>query len=177
MALNISKFDAAIAQLKTAIRLYFENGDPISVHTLAMASSEIIERICAAKGVESMRANLLANIRTERRKEVIGAYNKARNFFKHAAEGNPDEILEDFDDDRNLFALVFATSDLNQLGINIEEARMFGVWVSIVVPELVVNAPDAALVAIFGDIATQPRAEQKKIGHDAIYFHMHGKLP
>jgi hypothetical protein len=44
--MKITKLDAAKRQLATAIRLYFEDRDPVSVHTLVMAAGEIIDRLC-----------------------------------------------------------------------------------------------------------------------------------
>jgi len=41
--LKISKLDAAKRQLETAIRLYFNEADPVSVHTLAGAAHTISE--------------------------------------------------------------------------------------------------------------------------------------
>lgn len=40
--LKISKLDAAKRQLETAIRLYFNSADPVSIHTLACAAHSII---------------------------------------------------------------------------------------------------------------------------------------
>ena len=175
--MDVSKIDAATAQIKTAIRLYFEDRDPISVHTLATAAGEIIALICKARGIASMRADFLSNIRPERQKEIIDALNKARNFFKHADQGDPNEILKDFTDDRNFIALIFVCNDLELLGIALPEARMFGAWVSIVEPQLKQGKIPADIRAIFGDIEKRPRAEQKKIGWDAIHYQIYGKLP
>lgn len=41
---KISALDAAVAQLRTAVRLYFEDNDPLSVHTLVKAAGELIDR-------------------------------------------------------------------------------------------------------------------------------------
>ncbi len=43
--LEISKLDAAKRQLDTAIRLYFCDGDPVSIHTLAAASYNILRDV------------------------------------------------------------------------------------------------------------------------------------
>jgi hypothetical protein len=40
--ITISKFDAARRQLNTAITLWFADGDPVAIHTLAYAAYEII---------------------------------------------------------------------------------------------------------------------------------------
>src|SRR5438309_1362798 len=104
--MNITKLDAAKSQLSTAISLYFEDRDPVSVHTLVMAASEIIDRICDSKGTPAMRRNLFAAIVPERRREVADALNKASNFFKHASSSKPNQVLGDFSDERNLFAII-----------------------------------------------------------------------
>ena len=41
----ISKLDAAKRQLEMAIKLYFNDDDPISIHTLASASEEILMKL------------------------------------------------------------------------------------------------------------------------------------
>jgi hypothetical protein len=40
--LHLSKLDVARSQLQTAIHLWFHDGDPVSIHTLAYAAYEII---------------------------------------------------------------------------------------------------------------------------------------
>jgi len=39
---QVSKLDAAKRQLETAIRLYFNDADPVSIHTLAVASHDML---------------------------------------------------------------------------------------------------------------------------------------
>jgi hypothetical protein len=43
--LALTKVDVARRQLQTAITLWFTNGDPVSVHTLAAAAHEIIHTV------------------------------------------------------------------------------------------------------------------------------------
>lgn len=45
---EVTKFDAARRQLVTAIRLFFEGGDSISVYTLAHASWEVLDAFVQA---------------------------------------------------------------------------------------------------------------------------------
>jgi len=51
-AVAISKIEAAFRQLKTAILLYFSNGDEVAIHTLAYASHEILHQLAKAKGIK-----------------------------------------------------------------------------------------------------------------------------
>jgi len=49
--LHINKLDAAKRQLRAAIRLWFDDGDPVAIHTLAHASHEIIHSLFKKKGL------------------------------------------------------------------------------------------------------------------------------
>jgi len=42
----MTKLEAAQRQLTTAIRMFFADGDPVAVHTLACAAREIYEKHC-----------------------------------------------------------------------------------------------------------------------------------
>jgi hypothetical protein len=141
LLMNITKLDAAKSQLATAIRLYFEDCDPVSVHTLALAASEIIDRLCVSKDTPAMRSSFLAAIIPGRRKEFADTFNKARNFFKHASPSKPNEILEDFSDEQNLIGIIMAADGLRLMGIEMLEARIFTAWVSVMEPVLMLVPP------------------------------------
>jgi hypothetical protein len=47
MNIKISKLDAARRQIFTAIQLYFNHGDLVSMRTLAAAAFKITQNICA----------------------------------------------------------------------------------------------------------------------------------
>jgi hypothetical protein len=167
--MNVTKLDAAKSQLAAAIRLYFEDRDPVSVHTLAMAAGEIIDRLCVAKGLISMRDDLMARIVPERRKEIADAINEPRNFFKHASSSKPNQVLADFSDDRNLLAILFATHGLKLLDGEMPETQVFSGWIQVVEPKLVLNPPpNEFVISVFGDIGNQPRSAQKQVGRDAL---------
>lgn len=175
--MDITKIDAAKSQLATAIWLYFEDRDPISVHTLVHAASEIIDRLCDAKDLRSMRAAMLESIKPEYRKMVVDKLNKPANFFKHAATSKPGEVLRDFNEDRNLLAILQATDGLRLLGIDTPHAKTFGKWIAFVEPTLLLNPPPREqVVQIFGEIWDQPRAEQKKVARDALSLELTGRL-
>jgi hypothetical protein len=71
-----------------------------------------------------------------------------------------------------------AVDGLRLLGIDLLEAKVFGAWVSVVEPSLLLNPPDPEAVAkIFGDVASRPRAQQKQDGRDALSYVKTGKLP
>jgi hypothetical protein len=111
--MNITKLDAAKSQLATAIWLYFEDCDPVSVHTLVMAASEIIDRLCESKGTPTWRCSFSTMIIPEWRKEFVRRFYKARNFFKHAS------VLENFSDELNLVSIFMAAQGLLLLGVEL----------------------------------------------------------
>src|SRR6266516_1903612 len=83
--LTISKLDAARRQLQTAITLWFSEGDPVSIHTLAFAAYEVIHWI--SKRRNPHRRDLLLDsdhIKEEYRKDWNVFIRKHANFFKHS---------------------------------------------------------------------------------------------
>ena len=120
----------------------------------------------------------MANVVLERRKEGADALNKARNFFKHASSSKPNQVLAEFSDDQNLFAILFAAYGARLLAIEMPETKVFGGWIQVVEPKLVLNPPPQDFVAgVFGDIGNHPRSVQKQIGRDTLSLLLTGKLP
>lgn len=83
--LKISKLDAAKRQLETVIRLYFLQGDPVSIHTLAAAAYNVIRDITTRRGVATMliKDELSQYVRPEHEQAFRRKINEAENFFKH----------------------------------------------------------------------------------------------
>ena len=91
----VSKLDAGRRQLECAIRLYFNNADTISVHTLSSAARNILIDICKHRGVtaEIFRNELISTyVKPEHTVAVRDRYRQAENFFKHA-DRDPDGLL------------------------------------------------------------------------------------
>lgn len=89
---RVSKLDAARRQLSTAIRLFFEEGDSISIYTLAAASHEIFRTLVRLKGGGSMIKDS-DFIKPEHQKEYERFMDKPQNFFKHGAR-DPHKTLK-----------------------------------------------------------------------------------
>jgi len=174
--MDITKINAARSQLATAIQLYFEDRDPISVHTLAMAAAEIIDRLCTRSETVSIRDDMLATIHPARRGLAKVAWNSAQNFFKHADPGKPDVLL-DFSEERNLFAILMAAYGLRLLNISMIEARVFEAWLRFVEPQLFVVPLADELARKFGYLSKEPRSLQKKAGRDTLQIALTGELP
>lgn len=133
---NISKVDAAKRNLASAIRLFFDRGDPIAIHTLTAAAQGVIRDIAKSRGLE--HTSILhdhPHIPAEARKEWIKILNAPRNFFKHA-DADPNGTLE-FDESANETLLLDAVLVLGELdGEALSEANVFVGWYTTVNPEL-----------------------------------------
>ena len=81
--ITLTKLDAAKRQLRTAIRLWFEDGDPVSVHALAYAAYEIAHVV--SKKRNHTRRDLIYDslaVKDEYRAEFNISIKKHANFFK-----------------------------------------------------------------------------------------------
>lgn len=90
----VSKLDAAKRHLIAAIKLFFEDGDPLVIHTIAAASQGVLRDI--AKATKAEHLSILhdhPNIQMEHRKDWIKVLNIPRNFLKHA-DNDPNGMLE-----------------------------------------------------------------------------------
>jgi len=80
---RISKIDAACRQLNTAIKLWFADGDLVSIHTLACSAHQIVHDINQQKGGRDLIYDSLV-IKDEYRCEANRIFKHPYNFFKHA---------------------------------------------------------------------------------------------
>lgn len=81
--LKITKLEAAKRQIETSITLWFQEADPVSIHTLTTAARQILVDLNAKAGGEPMGADHQM-IRPEARIIARKAMAEAENFFKHA---------------------------------------------------------------------------------------------
>ena len=84
MELFISKLDAARRQLESAIFLYFNEADPVSIHTLTAAAYNILKDLSAKRIGSAMfvKGLILNFIKEEYRDEMHKKIYEAENFFK-----------------------------------------------------------------------------------------------
>lgn len=86
--IKITKMDAGKAQLREAIIMFYEDRDPVSIHTLIGAALEIFNDHIQDKG--AVWDNKLffhpetIYIKNEHKKDFQAHIRKHRNFFKHA---------------------------------------------------------------------------------------------
>jgi len=112
--ITITKLEAARRQLNTALELWFDDGDPVAIHTLAYAAYEIIHVLSKKNG--RLRALVFDSdiIKDEFRSEWNVLVKKEDNFFKHA---NNDSIrMLKFNPSLSELFLTFAARGLYYCG-------------------------------------------------------------
>ncbi len=82
--MRLGKLDAARRQLETAIRLYFADGDDVSVHTLAAAAYSLIRDINEHRQGEPMLKDWHLFLPDDLALEFKSYINRPENFLKHA---------------------------------------------------------------------------------------------
>jgi hypothetical protein len=75
----VTKPSVATSQLETAIKLWFEEGDPVSIHTLAVAAHDCFDALTTFAGKMSLHREW---IKTQSEKNQQWA-REPQNFFKH----------------------------------------------------------------------------------------------
>lgn len=131
---RLTKLEVARSQLGTALWLYLEDLDPVSIHTLIGAAGEIAEHLARDVGQSPFIEHVL---KTNPDMTPKGYYVLARQFynaFKHlrANDGslrNDDALLAEFEDYHNDAPLFVAWTDyMAAAGSAPIEAQVFQAW-------------------------------------------------
>lgn len=159
LQIKVSKLDVAKRQLETAIRIYFSEGDPVSLHTLTAASYNVIRDLNKKKGGEQMMAKdgFMAMVKPGRGKEVWERVVAAENFFKHADKDH-DGVL-DFNPEQSEFLILEACDVYRRLTGEFPSLfRLYQTWYIAMHPNLF-TLPDEQkrVIAIGAD-------EMKRLG-------------
>jgi hypothetical protein len=133
--MRVGKLDAARRQLRTAITLWFNGGDPVSVHTLVFAAYDVLHHLAGKRNPQ--RAALLFDwegVKTERLTEWNRHIRKHANFFKHSNRDG-DTVVE-FNPAVNEGFILFAIRAKNLCGeTQDDEESAFLWWQQITKPE------------------------------------------
>jgi len=129
--LILSKFDVTERQLLQAIIMFFRNEDPVSIHTLAEAASQVLNDI----GAKSMLRESDI-VKEDKRKEWLSYLFKSRNFFKHADKDKDDkhEFKLEFNDYSLIEGIVMYASFKKQW---VPETLVFLSWFKVAHPNLI----------------------------------------
>ena len=123
---KISKLDAAKRQLETAVRLYFNCADPVSIHTLAGAAHGIISDLNKKYGGRPMLMSSFP-IKDQYKSMVRKKIREAGNFLKHADE-DPEKVI-DFNPDQTEMFIFDACSKYQELtGESVSYLGIYLAW-------------------------------------------------
>jgi hypothetical protein len=110
--IKVTKLDAAKRQVREAIKLWFANGDAVSIHTLLYAAVEIIHHL---HGRATGKRLFFGNEAMQRASpEVARAVREWPNFFKHG-RFDTDKVLH-FNPGSNLVLFSACIAGLTELG-------------------------------------------------------------
>lgn len=165
----IDKMNVARRQLGTALALFIEDQDPVSVHVLACGGGEVAEQLARQANQEPFATEIKATFDDLELRDIRRLRNRFWNAFKHATTISgqaraDDELFANFDDRQNEHALFIGWYDYmmatNRLPI---EAQVFQVWYFALYPEKL--APDispAPYTNFFPAMKGIHRTEQKQ---------------
>ena len=131
--IEITKLDAARRQLRAAVRLWFDGGDPIAIHTLAAATYEILHTLFRRRGLRGLIFDSDL-VKDEHRAEWVKGIKAMAAFFKHA-DRDPDGVFQ-FNPFANEMLLFFSIKALEKMGeeLGIEEGA-FVQWIFVSRPD------------------------------------------
>ena len=110
--LRLNKIDVAEAHIVTAVKLFFENGNPVSIYLLASAAREILTTLGDKTGVKTLLHDM-SGWKGEPLKETISKAHGFAKFFKNA-NSDTTAILE-FPEDEVDGILFIACHDFGRI--------------------------------------------------------------
>jgi hypothetical protein len=139
----MTKSDIARCQLGTALDMFIQGQDPVSVHCLAMAGGEVAEWLAENAGGEPFKSHILETFPVSNLKEIRKLQRQYWNAFKHATERDgkareDEKLLASFDPTVNDHMLFVGWHDYGMAGLALPiEAQIFEAWYLAKYPEKV----------------------------------------
>lgn len=124
---TLTKIDAARRQLVTAIKLFFAEGDAVSVFSLAANAWEIIDALCGRAGIKSLSLQTEGNLRAGQRLKRDYINEPYRNFFKHA-DRDPDASVDFNERDAEAVMMLAVEDYLHLQGAAPIEFQVYQAW-------------------------------------------------
>ncbi|RCK46596.1 hypothetical protein [Thalassospira profundimaris] len=162
-------------QLLTAIQLFFDNSDPVSVHTLAGAASEILSDLCEQAGEQPFHSAVIASNPRIDQNRYFKARNLYRNAFKHVGRTKDEKTRNDvarnqFSDMQNDLLLFTCVEDyLRLVKRSPAEFQAMHLWFIAAYPDrLKTPKLEASSLNLLNNLHEIEREKQKEIGHILI---------
>jgi hypothetical protein len=165
----LRKVEAARRQLGSALALYLQDHDPVSVHCLAGGGCELIEYYAQKAGGEPFSSHALATFPDLDVRELRRLQRQYWNAFKHAThphgggEREDDDPLAAFTDEQNDHALFIGWYDYGMVEALPMEAQVHQIWYFALHPEKLNPDQELPLEMLFPDLRSRPRGEQKRM--------------
>jgi hypothetical protein len=173
--MKLDKIEIARRQLGTALALFLDDADPVSVHTLACAGCEIAEHLTRKAGAKPFSTHVLATFPDHDLGDLRQLQNQYWNAFKHAKmrdgmERDDEKLLARFDDEVNDHTLLIGWHDY-MLAVRAlpVEAQAFQVWYYALYPEKLKPEVDTTRhQQVFPMLPSMRRADQKRALREVI---------
>lgn len=162
------KLDAARRQLGTALSLFIDDLDPVSVHCLACGGAELAEHLAKKSGASAFVDHAMKVDPSLDERTLARLRNRYWNAFKHAkahdgSERADDVLLDGFSDEQNDHTLLVGWLDLAEaMGGMPIEAQVFQCWYFALHPEkLSAEFNTDAILRVFPNLSALGRNEGK----------------
>jgi hypothetical protein len=168
---KVTKIDAIQRQLKTAILLFLEDGDAVSIHTLTAAALQVAMDLGAKAGLAGFVKDL-EFIKPEKHEFFRKVVNSAENFFKHA-DRDPEAVLEFYPAATPLY-LADAAALYGKLGgPEFPALQVFHVW-------FMLNYPDVLQDGVIKEkalelVSSDPSLKDRRVALDLLRHLTDGK--
>jgi hypothetical protein len=164
--LKLTKIDVVKKHLETAIRLYFDYSDPISIHSLTCAAHGILSDL----NKKDKRGPMIVSdilIADKYKKEWNYRLRRPQNFFKHADRDSIESI--DFDPEITQYFIFDAVLKYHELAGEIPNYfAIFKSWFMAKNLEIfIMSEKDKALTR---KIASTYGENRKRFFHDMLYI-------
>lgn len=138
---KLTKLDAARRQLNSAIRMYFNDEDPIAVHAVVSGSMEILTDLGKKKGMQLGILSGIHLVREERRAEIIELMRRPQNHIKHADRpGDEDKVLEYRPAILDFHIQMTVDAYERYTGESTPESRAFWLWFGVKHPKVLLES-------------------------------------
>jgi len=175
MKANLDKTEVARRHLGTALALFLDDLDPISVHTLACAGSEVAEHLTRKAGAEPFITHALATFPDLEIEEFKRLRNQYWNAFKHATTRDGVEradqgLFDRFDDEKNNHVLFVRWRDyILAAGTLPPEAQVFQHWYFALYPDKLNSDVDSTQYErMFPNLKHKSAPARKQMFREAI---------
>jgi hypothetical protein len=173
--MKLDKTQVARRHLGTALALFLEDRDPVSVHTLACAGSEVAEHLTRKAGAEPFSTHILATFPDLDIRTIRTTQNQYWNAFKHATtrkgfERDDQELLNRFEDEMNIHVLFVGWHDyMLAIGSLPAEAQVFQIWYfALYQDKLDPDVDRTPFTRMFPDLKGKSSPERKKVLREVI---------